>query len=324
VWGPVWTTDTRGRRLALRWTAHDTAAVNLNLRRLETAPDVDAVLAAAGTIGIPQQNLVCADHEGRIAWTIAGPIPRRVGWDGRLPVSWADGTCRWDGYRDPADQPRIVDPQEGRLWTANNRVNAGADLQTIGDGGYALGARARQIRDDLRALERPLETDLLAVQLDDRALMLAEWRELILAVLERAAPAAGSPRAAFARCVREDWSGRADVASVAYRLVRGCVFHCIDAVYDLLTARCTAADPDFRTTLLPFRHAVTWEILQARPAHLLPPWSNDWDDVVLEAVDRIMAYAIGGERRLADFTWGARNQVAVAHPYVRVAPWLAR
>jgi acyl-homoserine lactone acylase PvdQ len=42
IWGPVWTTDTKGRRLALRWTAHDTEAVNLNLRHLETATDVDA------------------------------------------------------------------------------------------------------------------------------------------------------------------------------------------------------------------------------------------------------------------------------------------
>ena len=324
IWGPVWTTDTRGRRLALRWTAHDPEAVNLNLTHLEAAPDIDSVLAMAATIGIPQQNLVCADDQGRIAWTIAGPIPRRVGWDGRLPVSWADGACRWDGYRDAVDQPRLVDPGEGRLWTANNRVTAGADLQMIGDGGYALGARARQIRDDLRALERPLEQDLLAVQLDDRALLLAEWRELLLTVLERVPPTSGSPRADFLRVVRDDWTGRAAVESVAYRLVRNFTFNCIDGVYDLLTAGCLAADPEYRTSWLPYRHALTWEVLAARPDHLLPPWNDDWDDFLLAAVDKTMDNAVWPGSDLAAYTWGAHNTVTVAHPFTRLDPRLSR
>ena len=71
--------------------------------------EIGAAVALAGRCGIPPQNLVCADDEGRIAWALAGRIPRRVGWDGRLPVSWADGSHRWDGYHDPAEQPRLVD-----------------------------------------------------------------------------------------------------------------------------------------------------------------------------------------------------------------------
>ena len=45
-------------------------------------------------------------------------------------------------------------------------------LELVGDGGYALGARAGQIRDGLRDVEQPTETDMLALQLDDRALFL--------------------------------------------------------------------------------------------------------------------------------------------------------
>ena len=324
IWGPVWTTDTQGRRLALRWTAHDTEAVNLNLRHLESAADVDAVMAMAGTIGIPGQNLVCADARGRIAWTIVGSIPRRVGWDGRLPVSWADGTHRWDGYREPAIQPRVVDPAEGRLWSANNRVSAGEALAVIGEGGYGLGARARQIREDLRALDLPVEKDMLAVQLDDRALFMGEWRDLVLAVLEQFPPAVGSPSADFLRVVRDDWSGRAETGSVAYRLVRNFTYQCIGGVYDLLTGRCVEADPDFRASWLPYRHAVTWEVLAARPDHLLPPWSDDWDDFVLKAVEQTMESAVGEDRELSSYTWGNHNMVVVAHPFTQLVPWLSR
>ena len=60
-------------------------------------------------------------------------------------------------------------------------------LTTIGDGGYDLGARARQIRDDLLALESPDEGDMLAVQLDDRALFLERWRSFLLDLLDEEA-----------------------------------------------------------------------------------------------------------------------------------------
>ena len=32
-----------------------------------------------------------------------GRIPRRVGFDGRLPGSWADGSRRWDGWLAPEE-----------------------------------------------------------------------------------------------------------------------------------------------------------------------------------------------------------------------------
>ncbi len=324
IWGPIWTTDTKGRRLALRWTAHDVQAANLNLINLESASTLEEALAVAGTVGIPQQNLVCADDQGRIAWTIAGPIPNRVGWDGRLPVSWADGTCRWDGYRNPADQPRIVDPQEGRLWTANNRVTSGFDLAVIGDGGYGLGARARQIRDDLRALDHPVEKDMLAVQLDDRALMRGEWRDMVLDLMKRIPPEEGSHRASFLRIVRDDWSGRAEPSSVAYRLVRAFSYVCNEQVHSLFLLPLTKQYPNFRPDWLPYNYAVTWEVLQERPEHLLPPWNKDWDELVLQAVDRTMDQLQWSDDDLAEMTWGKRNIVTVAHPFTFFAPWTSR
>ncbi|MFO7915303.1 MAG: penicillin acylase family protein, partial [Candidatus Krumholzibacteriales bacterium] len=133
-WGPVRLEDAAGNPMALRWTAHDTAAVNMNLLELETARNVDEAVAAASRAGIPPQNFVCADRAGDIAWTIAGRIPNRFGWDGRLPVSWADGSCGWNGYLSPEQQPAIVRPPGGLLWTANNRVAGGEFLKKMGDG----------------------------------------------------------------------------------------------------------------------------------------------------------------------------------------------
>src|SRR5205085_298259 len=119
------------------------------------------------------------------------------------------------------------DPPGGRLWAANTlSTDDPAQQQAIGGdeavlgADYDLGARAQQIRDDLRALPaRAGEADMLATQLDDRALFLARWRELLLKELDESA-LRDQPRRAELKRLVTDWDGRAAVDSVAYRLVR--------------------------------------------------------------------------------------------------------
>ena len=60
----------------------------------------------------------------------------------------------------------------------SGRVVDGAWLNLLGDSGYALGARAGQIRDGLQAARQFDEAGFLALQLDDRALFLQRWRDL--------------------------------------------------------------------------------------------------------------------------------------------------
>src|SRR5690606_11297817 len=173
-WGPVLLHDADGAAYAVQWTAHRPEAVNLRLMALETTDRVADALGIANGAGIPAQNVVLGDREGHVAWTLMGRIPRREGRDGQRPVPSTDPHAAWRGFLDPAGYPRVVDPEDGLLWTANSRVVEGEALATIGLGPYVHGARAQQIRDALRALDTPItEADLLAVQLDDRALFLA-------------------------------------------------------------------------------------------------------------------------------------------------------
>ena len=87
-----------------------------------TCPALDIGAAS----GAPTVNLVAADRHGHIGWTVAGPLPRRVGHDGSIPVSCSDGSRRWDGLLAPDEHPRVVDPPGGQLWSANNRMLSGA------------------------------------------------------------------------------------------------------------------------------------------------------------------------------------------------------
>lgn len=319
IWGPVVAPDARGRPRALRWAAHDPEATNMGLLGLEQAGDLEAAFAAARRAGVPAQNFLAVDQAGNLGWTIIGRIPRRVGFSGEKPVSWADG-AGWRGYLAPSQYPQVINPADGRLWTANNRVIGGEGLARLGDGGYALGARAQQIRDGLRALERATPADLLALQLDDRAIFLARWQQLLLDVLDEQA-VAGHPRRAALRQAVQDWGGRAAVDSVGYRMVRGFRLYVSAGVFGALTAELRAAQPEFRFDL-PQAESALWQLVSERPAHLLDRAYADWDALLLTAADRLLDARWHPQAGLAKASWGRFNTLRMTHPLSRAVPAL--
>ena len=324
IWGPVIDTDHRGRRRALRWTAHDPEAVNASLRVLEEAKTLDEALAIAQRSGIPPQNFVCADAAGRIGWTLTGRIPRRVGFDGQVPTSWSDGTRRWDGWLRPEEYPRIVDPPSGRLWTANARALTGTALAQVGDGGYANGHRARQIRDALMAIERATPEAMMRIQLDYRALFLSRWRQVLLDALSESATA-NHPKRRELKAYVENWGGHASVDSVGYRAVR--TFHDIleRQVFGALTARCLVADPRFDFFYAASqREGPLWKLITERPIHLLSAKFRGWDEQILAAIDATLISLEGDGPELAKRTWGERNRSRIQHPISRAIPLLGR
>ena len=186
---------------------------------MDRVRNVSEAMAVANRAGMPEQNFMTADADGHIAWTIAGHIPVRSGFDPQIPAYWDKPGTGWTGWLPPERYPRVVDPANGRLWTANARVVDGAMLAIIGDGGYDLGARARQIRDDLMAKDKFSPADLLGIELDDRAVFLARWRSLLLRLLNPENLGGHPERAGFRHYV-EQWGDHASVDSVGYRLVR--------------------------------------------------------------------------------------------------------
>lgn len=320
IWGPVIGNDVRGRPLAQRWVAHDAAVLASDTLAPEHArTTIDALTRFAG-MGIPGQNVVVGDRDGHIGWTIAGPIPRRRGHDGFTPTSWADGTRGWDGYLAAARFPRIVDPPSGRIWTANAPVVDGVMLETIGEGGYADGIRARMIRDRLMRIERAMPADMLAVQLEDGALFHERWRTLVLAALTDVAVRRGPRRAEFKRLVESTWTGRASPDSVGYRLIRTVRQILSRDVLASITAPVGDVDPDFDVTRALRSEGPLWPLLTERPLHLLDPRYATWDDRILAAVDETIEEATAERRSLAEHTWGLFNRAQVVHPLAGALP----
>ena len=322
-WGPIVDSDPGGRRRALRWVAHLPGGTDVGLLRLAHAGTVEEALDIAARAGMPAQNIMVADAGGHIGWSVAGRIPVRTAGEATRPLAWSEAGPPWTEWVEPAFYPRVVDPEGGRLWTANNRVVDPPLLDVIGDGGFDLGARARQIRDDLLALDRATEADMLATQLDDRAPLVARWRGLLLEVLGRST----DPRhAELARWVERSWDDRASTASVGYRMSRGFRIHTARQIFRSLAGPALERHPDLGWGAVTAQYeGPLWQLVTERPEHLLDRRFESWDALLLAAVDALLEELADEEGRI-DFerlTWGARNTVLVRHPLSLAVPQLS-
>jgi penicillin amidase len=328
VWGPVIGETTRKRPLALKWTMHDPAAVNFRLLKLETATTVPEAITIAHEMGIPALNFLVADREGRLAWTIAGQLPNRLGHDGRQPVPWAFGDRGWRGFLPSAEVPVIHAAPGAPLWSANQRMLGGEALRKLGDGGYEAPPRAARIRDLMTELAArpadrpPAPADLLAVAVDTRGLLLDRWQQRLLQVLSPEALAGRPERAALRRQV-ETWQGRADVASTSYPLVRHWRLRVAARALEPIFAPCVDAWPGFNYRALPLEHPL-WTLLEEKPLHLLAPDYASWDALLLAAADDVMADLEKRGTRHEQATWGQRNTLRMRHPFSRILPsWIS-
>lgn len=320
IWGPIVGTDLQKRPLALHWIAHDPNVLNFSLMELEEVSDVRAAVAVAQHTGIPTQNFLAVDAAGDLAWTIAGRVPRRVGFDGRLPVSWAFGDRRWDGLRAPEEIPTRYSADFGRLWTANQRVVGGHALAELGDGAYDSPARAAQIRDRLSSLEDATPQDMLSIQLDDRALFLTRWRKLLLQALEAEGPAAKKTRRQLQAAVTK-WEERASVDSVSYRLVRDFRESVATRVLAPIFAACVEEDAAFNWSRFHYEDAL-WTLVTEQPAHLLDASFENWNALLLAAADDVMARVAAEHVAVERATWGRRNVLEMRHSFSYSLPSL--
>jgi len=159
--------------LALRWTALEPGHVFRTLIGLNRAGNWDDFVRAGETFAAPSQNIVYADVDGNIGYLLPGQIPIRAKGDGLMPVPGWTGEYEWSGAI-PYDQlPRVFNPPQGWIVTANNAIT-GPDYPYLIGSDYDFGYRAARIIQLLTAKDKLTVDDMAAIQLDAYALYAEE------------------------------------------------------------------------------------------------------------------------------------------------------
>ena len=319
-WGPLLNAPHESH--ALRWVAHDPQALNFRVQDLARAASLDEAMKIAVGAGLPAQNMLVADASGRIGWTLAGAVPLRQLADFDTPQDWSVAGQGWQGYAGFDQHPRLLDPADGLLWTANARVVGGATLALIGNGGYDLGARGQQIRDGLARLAKHDEESLHAIQLDQRAIFLQRWRKLLLEQVLKPEFVAQQGLADYRGFV-ESAAAAAAPDAVGYTLVRAFRDRVLEQLFAPLAAQLEARQLRLRD-LKWVPETPGWALLQARRADALPKGFSNWDAFLQQALLDSRATVLSKTEPLAQASWGRHNRAGIRHPLSPALPWLSR
>ncbi|MCL1080163.1 penicillin acylase family protein [Parashewanella spongiae] len=332
-WGPIITSPLCKCKFALTWTAHKPSATNLNLLKLETAHTVKQAIEIATTAGIPPQNFTVGDSKGNIGWTIAGRIPKRNLNDPSTPINWSKADTHWRQWLASEEYPRLINPSNNRIWTANARVVSGTNKMIIGDGGYALGARQQQIENKLLELNQATESKLLNIALDNEAIYLNNWRQLILSSLTTEKRIHHPEREVFYQYVN-NWSAAASTEDIGYRLVRefydNLNLEVLQSIGKYLLSKSSDKHLDVNDTWLQkvnHEEEMLLRLYQDQPMNWLSPKYDSWDQLFTSVVDNTInrlavQYNTNPISAIKMATWGDKNRARIYHPLSEAIPYL--
>src|SRR6185437_13321393 len=121
------------------------------------------------------------------------------------------------------------------------------------------------------------------IQLDDHAVFLGRWQEL----LQRTLDGSKDPALQQLRQLTLAWRGRAAVDSVDYRLVRAFRDQVGMAVLAPFAARVKQQHPDFSWPGQNSAEAAVWMLIRQQPAWLLDPKYADWHALLVDAARKV-------------------------------------
>ena len=321
IWGPVSSKPLLGHFVVIKWTALETAAVDLGLLDMDKVTSVKEAMTVINQAGGPPQNVVFSDCAGHIGWTYMGRFPKRKGFDGMASRSWAEASTAWDGFIPPEQLPRLYDPPEGFIVTANNRT-LGRDYPYVIAHNWALGYRAHRITEMLQGSNGITEQDMLHMQLDTRSEFYGFYQQL--ALQELTAVKRNEDMVNQSEQILRAWDGYMHTDSKGAALLATFRTKLAETLFAKIVARCKQYDPNFsyawREMETPLR-----ELLTQRPKGVIPvQYNDDWRIFILETLNSAAKdlQSHYPDIELAQLNWGTVNRIAQQHPFSKSLPVL--
>ncbi len=262
----------------------------------------------------PQVNIFYADIEGHIGFWSPGLIPIRVNDEGDLPIHASDRRSLWDGFIPFDDLPHQLDPEEGWVANANNRI-VGAGYPYKIASRLHNPARYTRILENLEKNTGHIDPDQ-SEQLQLDSVSLSARRMLPLLLTPSLADGNEGPKFAEAISLLSHWNGSMD-----YRRPEPLIYH----AWLRELNRIIFAD-ELGTAFSTIAH---WnpEAIE-RVLTTSPRWCRGQAAECVEALRKSLRNAIallrqiGTKGPLADLQWGDFHKATFAHPLFRNVPVL--
>lgn len=300
--------------LSLKWTAHEPSAELDAILGFNLATDWESFNAAGEKLVAPTQNFVFAAVDGTIAYKTIGQVPIRA--NDRLPNLPAPGWNEdgaWIGVIPYDEMPTVVNPVEGFISSANNKVVSDQYPYFITDQ-WAQPYRQMRIQEMLRDNQDLTAADMATMQGDVLNLEAAQFLPLMLEQLKGMEV---SNRSEEALSYLREWDYEDEMDSVGSAIFNVWMREIQNTLFE-------EAIPENMMELFNRKSQYVNELLSRSFAGESVHWIDDnggLDQVLLNSLAQaqmVLEEKLGA--RMAGWQWGKYHQVGFLHPLSSVTP----
>lgn len=304
--------------ISMRWTGHEVSNEAKAFYLINKAGNWREFREALRHFALPAQNFVYADVDGNIGYRTGGLLPLRRTKGPTLPYPGSTDEFDWKGFVPFERMPELVNPPEGFIVTANNKIISNAYPYHISHH-WEPPWRAERINELLRGQEKFSVEDFQRMQADVESPHAKEIVPLILQAYEKKGSVSAGTAEALTYLRNWDYRmRREDVATSVFQsfflnVVRNTfrdeMGERLAALYDTL-----ASIPMTVTTRLLKEGTSSWFDNINTPQH------ETRDDIIRQSFEGALSdlkALLGGE--LKEWQWGRLHKVEFGHVFGDVA-----
>lgn len=167
--------------ITMRWSGHEVSHELLTMYEMNKARNIDQFRDSFRHYGTPVMTFVYADRDDNIALITAGNIPVRNHDPIQFQKGW-DPEYNWQGFIPFDELPQVLNPENGYVATANNKLHTDNYPHYIGTF-WAPSSRIERITELLGQKFSIDSADMKEMQNDVKSMHAEEITEIILPIL---------------------------------------------------------------------------------------------------------------------------------------------